>query len=104
MRALFLKFFAPYLVEIVMGAVALGAVTGLYFYVRHQGVVIAQKEAAEARNAELEAQIVSDRNAFEAALTLKNKQRKEASDARKEVDDAYRRGDVPERVLKFYID
>lgn len=104
MPLMILKFIRPYALHIVLVLAVLAAGVGVYVAIRHQGVVAAERVALQQQVKQLQAQIAAERDAAKKAAELKEKQQKEVTNARKEVDDAYRRGTVPDRVRKFYID
>lgn len=92
---------APLLWEIAAGVAIIG---GAYFYVHHKGEADGAVKCEAAKVEGLTAQIAAQNTFVAAAENLKVKQVKEVGDVRKEVDEAYVAGCVPERVRKFYID
>ena len=94
----------PYLFHIVVAVLAVSATGGLVWYIRHGGVVAERGAQAQVQLKSAKEQLKTERKAVADAVETRKKQVKEASHVRKEVDDAYRSGDVPERVRRFYID
>ena len=86
-------FLKAYGFHIAVGIILAASTGGLYWYVRHQGVV-----------AERGAQAQKELKSVVQAAKHRKEQIKEVSNARKEVDDAARAGHIPQRVQRFYVE
>lgn len=94
--ALFRQFW-PY----ILGVLAL---IGVVWYVENHGKTIEQNTNLKTEVSQAKNQVKAEREAVAEVAKAKEVQKEKVSNARKEVNDAYSRGDVPQRVRKFYID
>lgn len=97
MALAFFKQFWPY----ILGTLAL---IGVVWYVENHGKTVEQNTNLKTEVTEAKSQVKAERDAVVEVAKVKETQKKEVSNARKEVNDAYSRNDIPQRVRKFYID
>lgn len=97
MDLMLLRQFWPY----ILGALS---IIGAVWYIQNHGKTVERNANLKSEVAEAKSQVDAERKAVVEVAKVKEIQKKEVSNARKEVNDAYSRNAVPQRVRKFYID